>query len=694
MSVRAPGAMESGPGSPRRPPIRETKPFFGWTDSTLITLLVFCAALPYLNTLLNSFVYDDNTQVLNNPYILSFRNLGKIFSTTVWSFSGAPGGPNYYRPLMTTGYLLCFKMFGPSAAGFHLANIILHCSAVFALFAVAKKMFQERDFAIVAAGAFALHPIHVESVAWIAAVTDLELTFFFLLAFWFFLRASAPGRGGSWRVQCGLAASFVLALLAKEQAALLPALATAYEHLYREDRGSTTRARKASRYASLWVLSAAYFLFRTRHLGFAIASENAQLSLSEVFFSALALLGQYLWKLLWPVHLCAYYVFRKSASALEPGVLAGAAGLIVCGAVYVCLWRGAPRVRRPTDYFQIDDRRPAEIASRSGRIASFGILWLLATLAPVLNGRAMVGNVFAERYLYLPSVGFCWLLAFAWVELWRSNRNALARAAFASALLGVAGFSVWRIVSRNRDWRDDLSLYSKTLAASPDAFPIRVNLGAVYWGQGNAARAEREWREALQLAPHSPVILNDLGLVYARQKRYDQAVEYYRQALDANPNYTDAHVNLGVAFRGLAEREPAERQYRIAVALSPLNFQARNRLGELYLDEGRLREAEEQFRLSAESAPNVIALDALGAIFLGRGDSAKSERAFLRALSLNPADALAHFKLGAIYAARGSVAAAIEEYEAGLRADPTNAQALAVLRKLRSHEPGSNLRNP
>src|SRR5713226_7232763 len=301
------------------------------SDAPLLSLLFLLAVMPYANTLANSFVYDDYPQLVDNPYVRSFRYLREVFGTTVWSFQGAQGITNYYRPLMTFGYLLCYQLFGPLPYGFHLANLLLHAAVVLILFAVTRRLFGNAALAFLAAALFALHPVHTESVAWVAGVTDIELTLCYLLAFWFFLRLEEPG--GTLARHAALAGSFVLALLSKEQALTLPLLATLYEHFYRDDRKQTSARQKASRYAALWVLAAAYLVLRARFLGgLAPVLQRPNLSWPEAFLSALALVGQYLGKLLWPLHLCAFYVFHKSSRLSDPPVLAGVFALLVCAA--------------------------------------------------------------------------------------------------------------------------------------------------------------------------------------------------------------------------------------------------------------------------------------------------------------------------------------------------------------------------
>ena len=628
----------------------------------LIGLLVLASVVPYANTLFNAFVYDDNTQVMNNPYIQSFHHLRAIFSTTVWSYVGAQGVTNYYRPMMTVGYLLCYKFFGGEVAyGFHLANVLLHVAVVCALFKVTELMVKDRTWAFAAAALFALHPIHTESVAWIAAVTDLEVTLFYLLAFWFFLKLAQPGGGRSELALAGMVLAFALALLSKEQALTFPALATVYEHFYREDRRATRWRQKLSRYGALWLLAAAYLLFRVRAFGaLAPVKQISNLTRSQALLSAVALVGQYCGKLLWPVHLCAFYVFRRSTTPLDPRVLAGAAALVLAAILFLALWRHE-------------------------RIASFGIIWFFATLAPVLNPQWMAANVFAERYLYLPSVGFCWIAGWGCLRLWMlASRRARWRRGLAVGLAAVAALAATRIVLRNRDWRNDVVLYTRTLAVSPDAYPIRNNLGTVYWMQGNVAAAEREWRATLEANPANAIVLNNLGLVMSKEKRFPEAVAFFRRAMRRKPNYTDPHLNLGSVLRQMGDDSQAELQLRAAVALSPLNTHARNALGQLYLDSGRWSAAAEEFHHSVESEPNPVGYDALGDIAMHWGETGNAEADYRGALAIAPFDSHALFALGAIDAAAGRAAQALKDYNLGFETDPANPEALAAARKLRN----------
>jgi Tfp pilus assembly protein PilF len=640
-------AKQSGTTSPKDE--REALTF-------LVLFLLGC--LPYANTLLGSFVYDDHYQVVENPYVHSFRYLPKIFGTTVWSFQGAQGTTNYFRPMMSFGYLLFYQIAGPVPFSFHLASIVLHALVVLLVFCVLRRLSGER-IALIAAGLFALHPIHTESVAWIAGVTDLELALFYLLAFLFYLRLEDPASGiGIRAAMCGC---FAVSLLSKEQAITLPVLATLFEYFYREDRQKTSARQKLSRYGPLWATVALYLTVRGILLG-GVASIAARPGLSwfEIVLSAISLIGAYLWKLLWPAQLSAFYVFHKSSHLMDRSVLLGVLGLCVCGVVFVLLWRRVHMV-------------------------SFALVFLFLPLGPVLNSRWMSASVFAERYLYMPSIGFCWLVAWAAVSLWRAEGPSFLRplSRVAPILLAAIAFPyAVKTVTRNRDWRTEETLFKKTLEQA-DASLIRNNLGALYFNENNFAGAEQEWLEALAAGPENAFALDNLALLRHRQKRYIESVEYSQRALRARRTFMMAHLNLAETLAEMGRTGEAEWQFRISTTLSPLSTRAHNAYGEFLFDSERLDDARIEFERSVDVDPTTDAYNRLGDMYQLSQDRLRAEQAFRRAISLDPFNSHAHFGLGQLLEAAGKPDDALHEFESGLETDPTDRMAQAAAQRLR-----------
>ena len=644
------------------------------SDALLLALLVALAVLPYLTTLHNFFVYDDIPQILNNPYLQNFHHLKDIFTTPVWSFLGGDYPRNYYRPLMSFGYLLCYQFFGPIPWPFHLVNIVLNALVVLVLFFVTWRMFDDRLPAYIASGLFAIHPVHSESVAWIAAVTDLELAFFFLLTFWFFLGLS------EWRGRklilghLAMAASFALALLAKEPAVTLPVLATLFEHACREDRRATSTSTKLSRYGPLWFLALGYLAFRIHFVGgMAGRSQFPNMGPDVVFFSALQLAGQYVWKLLWPASLCAFYTFHMSTSFSDPRVIAGAVALAALTLLIVLCWKRA-------------------------RLVSFGLIFFLLNLAPVLYSPWMSANTFTERYLYLPSVGFCWGLGWAGAKLWRETaiggyehqqswRPRVWGAVAVISALVLALLCVWRIVRRNRDWHDDERLYKATIAAQPDAYIMRLNLAGIYLDRDDLDDAERELVAADKTAPDYPVILNNLALLNMKRKRYNEALGYLIRSLLKDSKELQPHLFLGELYDQTGQTAYAEKEFRTALVLSPLSVRAHVGLADFYFDHGRLAEAEKEYQESLRVIRTPRGYWGVGLVSWREGKYAEAERAFQQAKALDPASGRAHIMLGLLYTDTKRDREALEELQTGLKSEPGNQQALEAIKKLQSQVP-------
>jgi Flp pilus assembly protein TadD len=637
--------------------------FAGGRRSTALGCVLLLAFLVYCNTLLNGFVYDDHLQVEQNPYVQSVKYVDKIFTTTVWSFQGLEGKTNYYRPLMTLGFLACNKVFQSLPYGFHLVNVLLNCVVVWLVFLACSMLLLDDTVALGAAAIFALHPIHTEVVAWIASVTELEMAIFYLASFIFFLRLSSLPPKERTTTGILMCVCFALALLSKEQAMTLAVLATIYEHFYRSDRETTSWKTKANRYGGFWLIATVYLVFRVTVLGgLAPVRQHADVSWPQALLSAFALVGQYAAKLFWPYPLLASYVFRKSVALSDPRVLTGIGVGVLAFALFIYLWKRA-------------------------RNYSFAVVWIALTLVPVLNARWMATDVFTERYLYLPSVGFCALLAEGFVYLFRRfARIGVLRWILAMTVTVLFAFAAGEIVARNRDWHDDFALVSRTLAVEPHASSMRSDLGVMDWDAHRHAEAEREWRLALADKPDNAVALSNLGLAMLEKKRYEDAEGYLQQAIALRPRFAAPRIHLAGVYAAKGDNARAEAEFHRAVEIYPMSTRARNALGKFYFDAGNLAEAKVQYRASVESLPNSEAWDALGDIYLREGVSGKAEEAWRAVVRLSTYDGHAHVSLGNVYLTSGRGAEAEKEYRIVLLLDPNNADALRGLRKLHPEE--------
>src|SRR5438270_5147453 len=280
----------------------------------------------------------------------------------------------------------------------------------------------------------------------------------------------------------------------------------------------------------------------------------------------------------------------------------------------------------------------------------------------------MSAQVFAECYLYLPSVGFCWLIGGAAAKLWREARRdssssgrAFTPQVIVISVVVVACLYALRTVERNRDWRSDGVLYQRTLEAQPEAQVIHTNLGVYYSDRGDWAAAEREWTLALGPGKPSAVTLNNLGLVRKNQKRYTEAADLFEQAIALRAKYMAPYKHLAEMYAEMGRIEDADRQYQQAISLAPLDVNARNSYVRFLLQQGRNSEAREQFARSAETDANAEAYDNLGDLDLAAGDRSKARTDYQAALALNEIDNHAYFGLAMLDEQQGRIADAIKE---------------------------------
>jgi len=533
----------------------------------------------------------------------------------------------------------------------------------------------------------------------------LELTFFYLITFGLYLTLARPGGRLSGRRLAVMAAMFILALLSKEQAITLPALATVYEHFYREDHSETSTPQKLARYGVLWLVGAAYLLLRVQFLGKLVPAKRiGQITPWQIVLSAIALVGQYVWKLVWPVRLCAFYVFHLSTSPFDPPVLAGLVALLALAALFGVCWRSR---------------------ERNVRVASFAILWFLATLAPVLNARWMGENVFTERYLYLPSVGAAWLAGLGATKLW-SSTAARPGQRRALALVGVTVGMLYavRIVIRDGDWRNDIVLYTRTLEMAPqplfylnrgrvladqgrideaiadysqalrldpDFDEAHYNLGYALAGQGRIDEAMAQYSEALRLKPDYAKAHINLGAALASQGRIDEAIAHYSQALRIQPDFPEAHNNLGVALGRQGKTDEAGAQFAEAVRIKPDFLEARLNLGRALMMQGRINEAIAQFSEALRLKPDFpeAHLD-LGVALARQGRTDEAMAEYSEALRLRPDYAEAHNNLGRALMMQGRINGAIAQFSEALRIRPDLPEVARLLADLRSRAGSPN----
>ena len=683
----------------------------GKTFLAVMALAIF-VVFAYFNTLPGAFIHDDESEIVDNPYIRSPRYVGKILTSPAWAFEYSEertGVSNYYRPLQYLIYMGIYRIYGLNPLGYHFFKMLLHIFTTILMFFLLDDYFTNFRTALVAAILFALHPIHTEAVTWISGITDALVTPFVLLGLIMYLKARGqwwevssyechsgesrnPARkfsmldprfhGGdkisdippastSWPHEtmapppvrrraaicyaCSIACFFV-GLFSKETAVILIPLVILHDFFFSR---RTFRPKHLVVYLPYAALFLVYLWFRIAAIGSlkVAGCKYEELNRLQCLLNPIYLAACYSLKALLPFNQNAWYVFHP---VLWIGDSRFLLSVILLLAVAGCAIRLAIQ------------RRKCEL---------FFLLWFFITLSPVIVFFRQIGlNVFAERYFYLPGVGFCALVA---LELDRVKR----RQVYVAAVGILAGVCLILTVRRNAIWRDRLTFWSATVGASPDASLARNNLGVEYYKGKRFDEAEAEYREAIRLMYENPTPHINLAMMYQRKKRYEEAVTECRAALQIRPDYAEAYTTLGNIYTAMENHKAALAEYRNALRAQPLNPGTLVSLGSAYQKLGNYTEAEAAIREALHLKQEFPEAHAeLGTLYDKMGDSEKAAEEFRRALALKPDFTEARINMGSLYSRKGDMPHAIEELRTAFDRDPDSAEAHYRLGVLYSSE--------
>ncbi|MBW1684613.1 MAG: tetratricopeptide repeat protein [Deltaproteobacteria bacterium] len=578
--------------------------------------------------------YDDPIYVTGNPTVqegLSWEGLRWAFTTTHRS--------NWF-PLTWLSHMLDCQLFGLNPAGHHFTNLLLHVLNTLLLFALLQRMTGARRRSALVAALFAIHPLHVESVAWVAARKDVLSTFFALLATWFYAGYAQQARGRrTQRRDYGLALLFfAMGLMAKSMLVTLPFLFLLLDYwpLRRFPPPPAPRRRSKMKQAEprvspqslVWeklplfalTLVSCAITFTAQRSGGSVAALE-QLSLWRRLDNAVISYVAYVWKTIVPKDLCAFYPFPVTP---QPLWQFAAALLLLAGVSYLAVW-----------------------SWRERRYLAVGWLWYLGTLVPVI-GLVQVGEqALADRYTYLPLIGLFIVLSWGAHDLltrWRAD----ARIFGALGLLLLAALVV-PSVQQVAHWKNEKTLFQHAAAVT----------------QGN-------------FTAH-----NNLGNVFSEEGEHQQAIRHFEAALEIRPNYPKAHNNLANAYLELGESDAALRHFELALELAPESFQVHYNLARVLVRLGRLEEAAQHYSRAIELNPGLVpAYRSLGILLVQLGRPQEAERYLREAIRRQPDDALAHHSLGDAYRKLGRKQAAISSYSQALRGSPDDPRLQRKLQKL------------
>jgi protein O-mannosyl-transferase len=609
-------------------------------------VLVGAVAAVYGRTIGFEFVsFDDDVHAYENPRI----NSGLSYENLVWDFE--IHGPSQWHPLAYLSHQLDFSLFGKNAGLHHLSSVVLHALATILLFFALHRLTGGRRAAALAAAAFAVHPLNVESVAWISERRNVLCAVFWMATLWSYaVYAGRPKLTTYLPVACFHAC----ALMSKPLAVTLPAvlLLLDYWPLHRLHIGATGK-RLLLEKVPLFALSigaGVLTILCQRAVGTVVALDV--MPLSQRAANSLAAYGWYLFKTVWPTELCFFYPHPSLVGADPWGQLAVPA--VVSGVLVVAITAAAVACRRTRAWLLV------------------GWLWFLGVLVPMI-GLIQVGEQrYADRYAYLPLVGIFMAIAFA------LPRRALPAAVMILCAWGVMAYRQAGV------WRDSTTLYTHAIQIDDRNHYAHHNLGKLYLDSGRTYEAVEQFRKAVDAVPNYALAQYSLGITLHKMGLRDEAMGHLRRSLELNPLNIDAYQHLAAALADLGRLQEAVEQLQAALKLAPDNRQLRFNLVLALTQSDRFREARELVAPPGGVHPDDIpAALALGSRLYVRRRYTEARDVFELILQTSPDLPEGHLALGHTLRELGDRDGAIKSFESALRLRPGWPEARAELERLR-----------
>jgi tetratricopeptide (TPR) repeat protein len=649
----------------------------------------------------HEFNFDDRPYITDNDHVQA----GMTFEGVAWAFTFNDVG--YWHPLTWLSLMFDSQIYGLNSKMYHLNNLLFHTINTLLLFLLLKRMTGALWRSAIVAGMFALHPLNVESVAWVTERKNVLSTLFWMLTMWTFVHYVERPKLNKYLL---VLLFFALGLMAKPMVATLPfvLLLLDYWPLRRFQFGKSDDKRPQINKSTIFSFSKSpSFLLimekvpliaisalciylsslSARHFGIVISTDLVPMKLRIA--NALVSYVSYIGKMIWPQDLSIFYPYPSSLPIWQS---VGAGLLLVCISVMVIL------VARRYQYLAV------------------GWLWYIGTLVPVI-GLMQVGlwPAMADRFTYVPLIGLFIMVAWGVHDLsvrWRYRSIVLAilTGAVLSALITRTWFQL-------HYWQNDIKLYKHALEVTTNNFVMHNNLGLHLLEQRRFEEANYHYYEALRINPHYVKTHYNLANALGNQGKIDEAIMHYKKALQIDPKHVNAHNNLGLVFAEQGKLNEAIGQYAEALRIRPDHLGAHNNMGMALLKKGKLKEAighyEEALRIdsnSAEAHNNLgDALSRLGKVkdaiihfnealkaqpdndnihynlanaLVRQGKIGKAIMHYKKALQINPNHADAHNNLGIAYAQIGKIDEAIDHFTAALRSRPNFRNARSNLERL------------
>lgn len=602
-----------------------------------------------------SFVlYDDYSYVKKNPHIVNGFNPDSIS----WAFTS--GHASNWHPITWLSHMLDVQFFGINPGKYHLTSLFFHIANTILLFLVFRKMTGNLLKSGFVAALFALHPMHVESVVWIAERKDVLSTFFWMLTmFSYVMYTRRPGI----KRYIPVVIFYIMGLMSKPMLVTLPFVLLLMDFWPLERIGYTVASNNTTgksydlkESASLIVCEkipllvfaaiSCFVTIRVQSGGKAVGSLDV-FPITDRLFNALISYVGYIGKMIWPVNLCVIYPY--------PAVVSGLLAVVAC-LLLLLISISAIRTAKLYPWFIT------------------GWLWYLGTLFPVIGLVQIGSQSMADRYTYVPFIGLFVIMAWGVPEImakyrWQKLTRVFLFTVLIPAMMAVSWFQV-------RHWKDSIALFERAINVTTDNYVAHSNLGIAYAEIGSIEKAICHYNKTLELYPDFISTHNNLGIALSSTGRYDEAIEHYFKALQIDPGYATAHRNLCNAMAALDNFEHLLSRYLMTFQNYPGQEIALYKLGIALSEHGRMSEAINfYFQALAVNPDMPYVHNNIGTILASQGKLYEAVKHYSEAIQIYPDFARAHKNMGVALIRIGKIDEAISHFKKALVIIPDDADA-------------------
>jgi len=629
-----------------------------------LLLVLVTAALFWPVTGFDFINSDDNLYITENRVVQD----GLSWQGVVWAFSSMEAAN--WHPLTWLSHMLDVELFGLNAGGHHLMSLVLHLLNTVLLLFFLIRTTGARWPSIFTALLFATHPLHVESVAWVAERKGILSTFFWILACQAYATYARQPALGRYLVVVFI---FIAGLAAKPMLVTLPFVLLLLDYWPLERVPGPSLRDSKKRYPALslqsallekipllLITTAACVVTWMAQAGGGSIKALDVVPLSVRATNAVNAYATYLFDTIWPMSLAALYPLTNTIQ-WERFLLSL---LLVLSITSVVL-----------------------IYAKRYRYAFTGWLWYLGTLVPVIGFVQVGAQAHADRYTYVPLIGVFIMITWGGAELLRRWRRPWRIFGLAVAV-GWLGILFYQTHVHLPTWRNSILLLNQTLAVTEKNYFAHSNLGMALLDAGQAEAAAVQFHQALKWNPSYAKAINNLGVAYERLGRLEAAIDQYRAALRVQPDYTVARYNLGNLYMQRGELVEALVHYRLALRSNPKDPDILVNLGLALYQGGDTEMAVQRLREALDLNPGDSGiLNNLGVVMYASGDATGAWEIFKQILTAAPDNTMALYNLGFICEKQGRLAEAAGYYDLVLRIQPENPKALSGRQRIQMKRP-------